>query len=37
MTVKKYNWLLSELNTGLTIFNETATECGNAFSIFLQQ
>ena len=37
MTVEKYSWLLSDLNTGLTIFNETATECGSAFSTFSQQ
>lgn len=37
MTVEKYSWLLSDLNTGLAIFNETATECGNAFSTFSQQ
>ena len=37
MTFEKYSWLLSELNTGLTIVKETATECGNAFSTFFQQ
>ena len=37
MTVEKHSWLLSDLNAGLTIFNEAATECGNAFSTFSQQ